>query len=152
MYSTDAPIKCIVRTVDSDGIKCEHQFTYIVDNLSQSYLRIQVNPCKPINVALLSGMIFLVTFFAGLAALIVYKCWTNFIDRKEYAKFEEERAVFTEYKYESPIYKSPVTTFINPKLLAEEIELEPTTPRSPIATSFPTPRTPTTPYIPSTPR
>lgn len=36
-------------------------------------------------------------------------------DKREFAKFEEERKQQTEYKFESPIYKSPVTTFRNPQ-------------------------------------
>jgi hypothetical protein len=37
-------------------------------------------------------------------------------DKREFAKFERERQQQTEYKYESPIYKSPLTEFRNPQL------------------------------------
>lgn len=36
-------------------------------------------------------------------------------DKREFAKFEEERKAQTEYKFESPIYKSPITVFRNPQ-------------------------------------
>lgn len=37
-------------------------------------------------------------------------------DKREYAKFEEERQKSTEYQYQSPIYKSPITRVTNPQL------------------------------------
>lgn len=36
-------------------------------------------------------------------------------DKREYAKFEQEK-LKTSYKYESPIYKSPITEVRNPLL------------------------------------
>jgi hypothetical protein len=36
-------------------------------------------------------------------------------DKREFAKFDQERKDQTEYKFESPIYKSPVSTFRNPQ-------------------------------------
>lgn len=45
---------------------------------------------------------------------MIYKVNIFLADKREFAKFEEDRAQ-TEYKFESPIYKSPVTTFLNPQ-------------------------------------
>lgn len=36
-------------------------------------------------------------------------------DKREFAKFEEERQAQTEYNFQSPIYKSPITQFRNPQ-------------------------------------
>lgn len=46
--------------------------------------------------------------------LIVWKIVTTFHDRKEYAKFENERAKARWHRGENPLYKPTVTTFQNP--------------------------------------
>lgn len=51
---------------------------------------------------------------AGLIMLIVWKVVTTIHDRKEYAKFENERAKARWHRGENPLYKPIVTTFKNP--------------------------------------
>lgn len=58
--------------------------------------------------------IIIATFLLGLIIIMIIKVNMYLADKREFAKFEEER-LQTEYKYESPIYKSPVTIFRNPQ-------------------------------------
>lgn len=51
---------------------------------------------------------------AGLVALIVWKIFTTIHDRREYAKFEEERARLKWSRTDNPLYKDATTTFKNP--------------------------------------
>lgn len=46
--------------------------------------------------------------------LLVWKIVTTIHDRKEYAKFENERAKARWHRGENPLYKPTVTTFKNP--------------------------------------
>lgn len=59
--------------------------------------------------------IIIITFLLGLLVLLIVKFNIYIADKREYARFEEEQMKQTEYKFESPIYKSPVTEFRNPQ-------------------------------------
>jgi protocadherin alpha len=60
------------------------------------------------------GAVVISTFLLGMIILCVIKINIMIADKREYAKFEEERKQ-TEYMInESPLYKSPVTKFENP--------------------------------------
>lgn len=51
---------------------------------------------------------------AGLLMLIIWKLVTTIHDRREYAKFENERAKAKWHRGENPLYKPTVSTFCNP--------------------------------------
>lgn len=55
--------------------------------------------------------IILFTFLAGIAVLLLVKCNIMISDRREFARFDQERREQTMYRFESPIYKSPVTSY-----------------------------------------
>lgn len=97
---------------------CEYRFAYESDAKHQTHLRIENTSCPPINaatLALYSGLgIILATFLLGMIFLVIFKVNILLADKREFAKFEEEREKHTEYKFESPLYKSPVTTFTVP--------------------------------------
>lgn len=46
--------------------------------------------------------------------LIVWKIVTTVHDRKEYAKFENERSKARWHRGENPLYKPTISTFTNP--------------------------------------
>lgn len=101
-----------------DDTVCEYKFTYELEleGATETNIRIADASCPPVNVAALSIVgIIIATFVIGLVVLMVIKFNMFLADKREFAKFEEERKAQTEYKFESPIYKSPVTTFRNPQ-------------------------------------
>jgi integrin beta 1 len=113
---TDAKIQCIARVRYSDDTVCEYKFTYDQEGNSETNILIANASCPPVNVAAYSIVgIIIATFLLGLIILMVIKFNMFMTDKREFAKFEEERQQQTEYKFESPIYKSPVTTFRNPQ-------------------------------------
>lgn len=110
---SDSNIKCITRIKHKDST-CEYKFSYAIDQ-SETHLRIEDVVCPPVNVAQYSVIaIVIATFLIGLIFLGIYKIKITMADKREYARFEEERDKMTEYRYESPIYKSPVSKFENP--------------------------------------
>lgn len=51
--------------------------------------------------------------------LIVWKIVTTIHDRKEYAKFENERSKARWHRGENPLYKPTISTFKNPTYRSE---------------------------------
>lgn len=97
-----------------DDTVCEYKFTYDQDEYDDTNIRIADASCPPVNVAAYSIIgVILATFLLGLIILMVIKFNMYLADKREYAKFEEERKA-TNCVYQSPIYKSPVSTFLNP--------------------------------------
>lgn len=113
---SDANIICIARARYDDDTVCEYKFTYDLNEKLETMIRIEDTKCPPVNVAAYSIIgIIIATFLIGLLILLIIKMNIYLADKREFAKFEEERANQTQYKFESPIYKSPVTTFRNPQ-------------------------------------
>lgn len=115
-WPTDANIQCIARVRYDDDTVCEYKFTYDQEGNGETKISIASASCPPVNVAAYSIFgIIIATFLLGLIILMVIKVNMFLADKREFAKFEEERQQQTEYKFESPLYKSPVTTFRNPQ-------------------------------------
>lgn len=51
---------------------------------------------------------------AGLILLIMWKLFTTLHDRREYAKFENERKNARWNRGDNPLFKNPTSTFQNP--------------------------------------
>lgn len=107
---------CIARVRYDDNTVCEYKFTYELNEKSETMLRIEDTNCPPVNIAAYSIVgIVIATLLIGILVILIIKVNIYYADKREFAKFEEERANQTEYKFESPIYRSPVTTFRNPQ-------------------------------------
>lgn len=114
---TDSNISCISRVHYDEDTICEYKFTYSLDDNGETFIRIADRSCPPINVAAFTILgVCIATFLLGLIILMIVKFNMYLGDKREFAKFERERQQQTEYKYESPIYKSPLTEFRNPQL------------------------------------
>ena len=112
----DAKIICIARIRYDDDTVCEYKFTYDLDEKLETMIRIEDTTCPPVNVAAYSIIaVIIATFLIGFLILMIIKFNMYLADKREFAKFEEEQKNQTLYKFESPIYKSPVTTFRNPQ-------------------------------------
>lgn len=51
---------------------------------------------------------------AGIIMLLVWKICTTIHDRREYARFEQERKGVRWHRGENPLYKEANTQFVNP--------------------------------------
>lgn len=99
-----------------DDTVCEYKFTYVVEEDAETNILIADASCPPVNVAAYSIIgVVIATFLLGFIILMVIKVNMYLADKREFAKFEEEQKAQTEYKFESPIYKSPITEFRNPQ-------------------------------------
>ncbi|KAF7269813.1 integrin beta-PS-like [Rhynchophorus ferrugineus] len=55
------------------------------------------------------------TILAGILTLIIWKVLTTLHDKREYAKFEQERQKLQWHRHENPLYNPATTTFSNPQ-------------------------------------
>ncbi|KAK3520705.1 hypothetical protein QTP70_030581 [Hemibagrus guttatus] len=98
-----------------DENDCINHFQYYEDISGKSILYLVKEPECPkgpdilVVVASVVGSIFLL----GLAALLVWKLLITIHDRREFAKFEEERAKAKWEAANNPLYKGATTTFTN---------------------------------------
>lgn len=121
---SDASIQCLLRITTKDDIKCDHRFTYEIDLTKQTtMLKILNNRCTPVNVAGITIFIVSATFLIGCLVILLVKIHNIIQDKREFAKFDEERRNMTKYNYESPIYNSPIRKYDIPNLIKNE-ELE----------------------------
>uniref|UniRef100_A0A8B9LRH3 Integrin beta n=1 Tax=Astyanax mexicanus TaxID=7994 RepID=A0A8B9LRH3_ASTMX len=107
--------KNAVNCTYKDEDDCVQRFQYFEDNSGKSILSVVKEPDCPkgpdILVVLLSvaGAI----LFLGLATLLIWKLLVTIHDRREFAKFEEERAKAKWDTSHNPLYKGATTTFTN---------------------------------------
>ncbi|XP_005726181.1 integrin beta-3-like [Pundamilia nyererei] len=98
-----------------DENDCVQHFQYYVDVAGKSILSVVKEPeCQPgadILVVLMSvaGAILLL----GLVGLLIWKLLVTIKDRREFAKFEEERAKAKWDTANNPLYKGATSTFTN---------------------------------------
>lgn len=64
------------------------------------------------------------TFLIGCLMIVLLKVHNVIQDKREFAKFDEERKNMTTYNYESPIYNSPIRKYDIPSAIKnEEMEM-----------------------------
>ncbi|XP_017784338.1 PREDICTED: integrin beta-PS-like [Nicrophorus vespilloides] len=69
---------------------------------------------KPIDILALVFGVILSTIIVGILTLVIWKLCTTIHDRREYAKFENERKQANWNRNDNPLFKTPVTRFENP--------------------------------------
>lgn len=98
-----------------DEDDCVQRFQYYEDASGKSLLYLIKEPDCPkgpdaiVVVASVTGAILLL----GLAALLIWKLLVTIHDRREFAKFEEERAKAKWDTGNNPLYRGATTTFTN---------------------------------------
>lgn len=115
-------IRCIVRTrrldkqgkEEAEGEVCEHYFTYEMKEQGQSHLVIDHSVCAPVNYALLSGLIILLTLLLGLAIVMCVKTYFLYTDRRIMAEFHKQQHM-TKYEETNPLWKSAWTKYEVPE-------------------------------------
>uniref|UniRef100_A0A1B0DC03 Integrin beta n=1 Tax=Phlebotomus papatasi TaxID=29031 RepID=A0A1B0DC03_PHLPP len=109
-------IRCVVNTKHKSdpNITCRHEFVYDNTMDGETFLKILHRNCQPVNAGFISLMVFIATVIVGLFTALVIKCHNIVQDRREWAKFEEERQN-TQYHELNRIYKTPITKFEVPE-------------------------------------
>uniref|UniRef100_A0A3B4ANA7 Integrin beta n=1 Tax=Periophthalmus magnuspinnatus TaxID=409849 RepID=A0A3B4ANA7_9GOBI len=101
---------------ERDHNDCWFYFTYSVDNNTKEVYVVEKLECPPgpdiipIVLGVVAGIVLI-----GLALLLIWKLLMIIHDRREFAKFEKEKMNAKWDTGENPIYKSAVTTVVNPK-------------------------------------
>ncbi|GAB0094468.1 Integrin beta [Sergentomyia squamirostris] len=112
----DNEIRCVVTTTNKDDPEqsCRHDFVYETTMSGETFLKILHRTCTKVNAAFLSGILILSTILLGLVLIVGVKCHHEIQDRREWAKFEEERQN-TQYHELNQIYKTPISSFTVPE-------------------------------------
>uniref|UniRef100_A0A6Q2ZFU5 Integrin beta n=1 Tax=Esox lucius TaxID=8010 RepID=A0A6Q2ZFU5_ESOLU len=102
---------------ERDANDCWFYYTYGVRNDSQKEVYVVKKlecPAGPDIIPIVAGVVAGIVLI-GLALLLIWKLLMIIHDRREFAKFEKEKMNAKWDTGENPIYKSAVTTVVNPK-------------------------------------
>ncbi|TNN47677.1 Integrin beta-1 [Liparis tanakae] len=101
---------------ERDANDCWFYYTYAIRNDTKEVYVVETLECPagpdiiPIVAGVVAGIVLI-----GLALLLIWKLLMIIHDRREFAKFEKEKMNAKWDTGENPIYKSAVTTVVNPK-------------------------------------
>nr|XP_020476993.1 integrin beta-1-like isoform X1 [Monopterus albus] len=102
---------------ERDANDCWFYFTYAVNNNTDKEVHVVDTldcPTGPDIIPIVAGVVAGIVLI-GLALLLIWKLLMIIHDRREFAKFEKEKMNAKWDTGENPIYKSAVTTVVNPK-------------------------------------
>lgn len=102
---------------ERDANDCWFYYTYAVrnDTMREVYVVETLEcPAGPDIIPIVAGVVAGIVLI-GLALLLIWKLLMIIHDRREFAKFEKEKMNAKWDTGENPIYKSAVTTVVNPK-------------------------------------
>ncbi|XP_037538346.1 integrin beta-1 [Nematolebias whitei] len=111
---TDDPPRAICKERDEND--CWFYFTYSIrDDVKEVHVLNKLEcPAGPNIIPIVVGVVAGIVMI-GLALLLIWKLLMIIHDRREFAKFEKEKMNAIWDTGENPIYKSAVTTVVNPK-------------------------------------
>ncbi|KAI4807025.1 hypothetical protein KUCAC02_017803 [Chaenocephalus aceratus] len=107
----------VMHCKERDANDCWFYYTYAVNNNTQKEVHvvdILDCPAGPDIIPIVAGVVAGIVLI-GLALLLIWKLLMIIHDRREFAKFEKEKMNAKWDTGENPIYKSAVTTVVNPK-------------------------------------
>lgn len=102
---------------EKDIDDCWFYFTYSVNSNNEAIVHVVETPDCPTGpdiIPIVAGVVAGIVLI-GLALLLIWKLLMIIHDRREFAKFEKEKMNAKWDTGENPIYKSAVTTVVNPK-------------------------------------
>lgn len=107
--------KNAVNCTYKDENDCVQRFQYYEDNSGKSILSVVKEPDCPKGPDILVVLLFVAgaILILGLVALLIWKLLVTIHDRREFAKFEEERAQAKWETGHNPLYKGATSTFMN---------------------------------------
>ncbi|XP_053715176.1 integrin beta-1a [Synchiropus splendidus] len=107
----------VMHCKERDANDCWVYYTYAVKNNTEKVVHVVENldcPSGPDIIPIVAGVVAGIVLI-GLALLLIWKLLMIIHDRREFAKFEKEKMNAKWDTGENPIYKSAVTTVVNPK-------------------------------------
>uniref|UniRef100_A0A665UZP9 Integrin beta n=1 Tax=Echeneis naucrates TaxID=173247 RepID=A0A665UZP9_ECHNA len=107
----------VVHCKGRDANDCWFYYTYAVNNDTEKVVHVVDMldcPAGPDIIPIVAGVVAGIVLI-GLALLLIWKLLMIIHDRREFAKFEKEKMNAKWDTGENPIYKSAVTTVVNPK-------------------------------------
>uniref|UniRef100_A0A3Q2YLE6 Integrin beta n=1 Tax=Hippocampus comes TaxID=109280 RepID=A0A3Q2YLE6_HIPCM len=107
----------VMHCKERDANDCWFYYTYAVNNNTEKEVHVVETldcPAGPEIIPIVAGVVTGIVLI-GLALLLIWKLLTIIHDRREFAKFEKEKMNAKWDTGENPIYKSAVTTVVNPK-------------------------------------
>ncbi|XP_048510673.1 integrin beta-nu isoform X2 [Athalia rosae] len=111
---------CFVRTY-ADTTVCTIPYVYEFNEDNTVTLKIGPKDCRtPLPAAFVPGVAFLIVVLLGIVALLIWKCCTALKDKKEYARFEEERKRTVYAMDENPLFRPATTRFRVPSMIKED--------------------------------
>ncbi|XP_071241032.1 integrin beta-3-like isoform X2 [Salvelinus alpinus] len=106
--------KNAVNCTYKDENDCVERFQYYEDASGKSILYVMEPDCpKGPDILVVLMAVAGAILFLGLAGLLIWKLLVTIHDRREFAKFEEERAKAKWDTANNPLYKGATTTFTN---------------------------------------
>lgn len=116
---SDSKIQCITRFTSNEGVQCDKRFTYEINEQSESSLRILRAECKKgLSIGSVFGIGIASTLVLGILVILLIKLVNYTRDKREFARFEEEKNKNTNYSMDSPIYNSPIRSYQMPAELS----------------------------------
>uniref|UniRef100_A0A8C2X3C5 Integrin beta n=1 Tax=Cyclopterus lumpus TaxID=8103 RepID=A0A8C2X3C5_CYCLU len=107
----------VMHCKERDANDCWFYYTYAVNNNTEKEVHVVDMldcPAGPDIIPIVAGVVAGIVLI-GLALLLIWKLLMIIHDRREFAKFEKEKMNAKWDTGENPIYKSAVTTVVNPK-------------------------------------
>uniref|UniRef100_A0A7N6A0Y5 Integrin beta n=1 Tax=Anabas testudineus TaxID=64144 RepID=A0A7N6A0Y5_ANATE len=107
----------VMHCKERDANDCWFYYTYAVNNNTEKEVHVVETldcPPSPDIIPIVAGVVAGIVLI-GLALLLIWKLLMIIHDRREFAKFEKEKMNAKWDTGENPIYKSAVTTVVNPK-------------------------------------
>uniref|UniRef100_A0A668AVR1 Integrin beta n=1 Tax=Myripristis murdjan TaxID=586833 RepID=A0A668AVR1_9TELE len=107
----------VMHCKERDANDCWFYYTYAVNNNTETEVHVVDTldcPAGPDIIPIVAGVVAGIVLI-GLALLLIWKLLMIIHDRREFAKFEKEKMNAKWDTGENPIYKSAVTTVVNPK-------------------------------------
>uniref|UniRef100_A0A8C4DFF4 Integrin beta n=1 Tax=Dicentrarchus labrax TaxID=13489 RepID=A0A8C4DFF4_DICLA len=107
----------VMHCKERDANDCWFYYTYAVNNNTEKEVHVVDTldcPSGPDIIPIVAGVVAGIVLI-GLALLLIWKLLMIIHDRREFAKFEKEKMNAKWDTGENPIYKSAVTTVVNPK-------------------------------------
>ncbi|XP_028931575.1 integrin beta-3 isoform X1 [Ornithorhynchus anatinus] len=107
--------KDAVNCTYKDENDCVVRFQYSEDSSGKSVLYVENEPDCPKgpDMLVVLSSVMAAILFIGLATLLIWKLFITIHDRREFAKFEEERARAKWDTGNNPLYKEATSTFTN---------------------------------------
>ncbi|CAG2117865.1 unnamed protein product, partial [Medioppia subpectinata] len=109
--------QCRNRTLNNE---CDISFTYertddeINKRLSFKITKLDKSCAEKVNLVVVSGSVISGIILVGLALLLIWKLIAEILDRKEFARFQQELSKANWEQSENPLYKEAKSTFTNP--------------------------------------